>query len=104
MDFAVAVINLVKQLRQQQEYIVSSQLGRSGTSVGANIHEAQFAQSKADFITKLQISLKEANESRYWLALLVKTNYLDEQQYQTLDTACASLVSMLVASIKTAKS
>ena len=56
MDFAVAVINLVKQLRQQQEYIVSSQLGRSGTSVGANIHEAQFAQSKADFITKLQIS------------------------------------------------
>ena len=70
MDFAVAVINLVKQLRQQQEYIVSSQLGRSGTSVGANIHEAQFAQSKADFITKLQISLKEANESRYWLALL----------------------------------
>ena len=104
MDFAVAVINLVKQLRQQQEYIVSSKLGRSGTSVGANIHEAQFAQSKADFITKLQISLKEANESRYWLALLVKTNYLDEQQYQTLDAACASLVSMLVASIKTAKS
>ncbi len=104
MDFAVAVINLVKQLRQQQEYIVSSQLGRSGTSVGANIHEAQFAQSKADFITKLQISLKGANESRYWLALLVKTNYLDEQQYQTLDASCASLVSMLVASIKTAKS
>ena len=83
--------------------MISSQLGRSGTSIGANIREAQFAQSKSDFISKLQIALKEANESRYWLALLKRTGYLDAQQYQALDELCASLVSMLVASIKTAK-
>ena len=103
MDFAVKVIELAKLLRQKQEYIVSSQLGRSGTSIGANIREAQFAQSKSDFIFKLQIALKEANESRYWLELLERTGYLDTRQYQSLDEACASLVSMLVASIKTIK-
>ena len=103
MDFAVEVVKLVKLLRQKEEYIVSSQLGRSGTSIGANIREAQFAQSKADFVSKLQIALKEANESRYWLDLLEKTGYLDTQRYHALDDACASLVSMLVASIKTAK-
>lgn len=102
-DFAVEVVKLVKQLRQKQEYVISSQFGRSGTSIGANIREAQFAQSKSDFVSKLQIALKEANESRYWLELLERTGYLDTRQYQALDEACASLVSMLVASIKTAK-
>ncbi len=103
MDFAVAVITLVSQLRQGKEAIISSQLGRSGTSIGANIREAQFAQSKADFVSKLQIALKEAHETRYWLELLLRTGYLDREQYKKLDDSCASLVSMLVSSIKTAK-
>ena len=103
MDFAVAVFTLVSQLRQDREYIVSSQLGRSGTSIGANIREAQFAQSKADFVSKLQIALKEAHETRYWLELLLRAGSLDSEQYKKLDDSCASLVSMLVSSIKTAK-
>ncbi len=103
MDFAVAVLALVRQLRQENETVISSQLGRSGTSIGANIREAQFAQSKADFVSKLQIALKEAHETRYWLELLLRTGYLDRKQYQKLDDHCASLVSMLVSSIKTAK-
>ena len=62
MDFAVQIINLVKQLKEQRESITSNQIGRSGTSIGANIHEAQYAQGKKDFISKLEIALKEASE------------------------------------------
>ena len=76
MDFAVAIINLVKELREKRETIISNQIGRSGTSIGANIREAQYAHGKADFIAKLQIALKEANETGYWLELLYKTGYL----------------------------
>ena len=74
MDFAVSIINLVKQLKEKRESIISNQIGRSGTSIGANIREAQYAHGKADFISKLQIALKEANETGYWLELLYKTN------------------------------
>ena len=66
-DFAVSIINLVKELRAKHESIISNQIGRSGTSIGANIREAQYAHGKADFIAKLQIALKEANETGYWL-------------------------------------
>ena len=76
---------------------------RSGTSIGANIREAQYAHGKADFIAKLQIALKEANETGYWLELLFKTNYINENQYKELDTVCAGIHAMLVASINTAK-
>ena len=76
MDFAVAIITLVKRLKEQRESIISNQIGRSGTSIGANIREAQYAHGKADFIAKLQIALKEANETGYWLELLYKTGYL----------------------------
>lgn len=103
MDFAVQIVNLVKLLKQQRESIISNQIGRSGTSIGANIREAQYAHSKADFIAKLQIALKEANETGYWLELLYKTNYLTETDYKTLESACAGLRVMLIASIKTAK-
>ena len=75
MDFAVYIINLVKYLKEKRESIISNQIGRSGTSIGANIREAQYAHGKADFIAKLQIALKEANETGYWLELLFKTNY-----------------------------
>ena len=103
MDFAVSIINLVKRLKENKEHIISNQIGRSGTSIGANIREAQYAHGKADFIAKLQIALKEANETGYWLELLYKTNYLTEPQYKQLDSACTGIRAMLVASINTAK-
>lgn len=102
-EFAVAIINLVKMLKESKEHIVANQIGRSGTSIGANIREAQYAHSKAEFISKLQIALKEANETGYWLELLLKTEYISEAQYKELDAACVSLRAMLVASINTAK-
>ena len=103
MDFAVSVINLVRYLKENKEHIISNQIGRSGTSIGANIREAQYAHGKADFIAKLQVALKEANETGYWLELLLKTNYISENQFKELDKICTSLRAMLVASINTAK-
>ena len=103
MDFAVQIISLIKDLKIKHESIISNQIGRSGTSIGANIREAQYAHGKADFIAKLQIALKEANETGYWLELLFKTEYITEQQYKTLDSACASIRIMLISSINTAK-
>ena len=103
MNFAVSIINLVKYLKDNKEHIISNQIGRSGTSIGANIREAQYAHGKADFIAKLQIALKEANETGYWLELLYKTSYIAELQYKELDSACTGLRAMLIASINTAK-
>lgn len=103
MDFAVQIINLVKSLKEKRESIISNQIGRSGTSIGANIREAQYAHGRADFIAKLQIALKEASETGYWLELLHKTNYIDNAEYKKLDASCASIRVMLVSSIKTAK-
>ncbi len=103
MDFAVSIINLVKTLKEKRETIISNQIGRSGTSIGANICEAQYAHGKADFIAKLQIALKEANETGYWLELLYKTNYIDEEVYRNLDSACTSIRVMLISSINTTK-
>lgn len=103
MDFAVAIIELVRELKGKKESIISNQIGRSGTSIGANIREAQYAHGKADFIAKLQIALKEANETGYWLELLFKTGYIEQMQYQILESSCRSLRVMLIASINTAK-
>lgn len=103
MDFAVEIINLVKELKGKHESIISNQIGRSGTSIGANIHEAQYAQGRKDFISKLQIALKEANETGYWLELLVKSEYIGEEEYKKLSANCASIRVMLIASVNTAK-
>ena len=103
MDFSVDIINLVKFLKSNHETIIANQIGRSGTSIGANIHEAQYAQGKKDFISKLEIALKEANETGYWLELLYRTKYIDEQTFKTLSSKCISLRVMLIASCKTAK-
>ena len=103
MDFSVDIINLVKQLKEHREAIISNQIGRSGTSIGANIHEAQYAQGKKDFVSKLEIALKEASETGYWLELLHRTNYIDEQLYKSLSAKCTSLRVMLIASCRTAK-
>ena len=103
LDFAVQIINLVKSLKEKRESIISNQIGRSGTSIGANIREAQYAHGKADFVARLQIALKEANETGYWLDLLAKTNYITEEEYKALDSSCTSIRVMLVSSINTAK-
>ena len=103
MDFAVEIINLVKELKSKKESIISNQIGRSGTSIGANIREARYAHGTADFIAKLQISLKEASETGYWLELLFKTGYIDETMYKLLDSKCTSIRVMLISSINTAK-
>lgn len=103
VDFAVAIIELVKLLKLKLESIISGQIGRSGTSIGANIREAQYAHGKADFIARLQIALKEANETGYWLELLHRTNYISDSEYKALDASCASLRVMLISSIRTAK-
>lgn len=103
MDFAVDIIELVKYLKSNHESIISNQIGRSGTSIGANIHEAQYAQGKKDFISKLEIALKEASETGYWLELLYRTKYIDEQSFKELSSKCISLRVMLIVSCKTAK-
>ena len=103
MDFAVSIIHLVKELKAKKESVIANQIGRSGTSIGANIHEAQYAHSRADFIAKMQIALKEANETGYWLELLFRTEYIDEAMYRMLSRKCTALRAMLVASVKTAK-
>ncbi len=100
-EFAVQILRLTDSIKGH--YSLANQLERSGTSIGANIREAQYAHGKPDFISKLQIALKEANETGYWLELLYKTNYIDEQTYKSLDTACASIRVILIASINTAK-
>ena len=103
MDFSIQIINLVKQLKERRESIISNQIGRSGTSIGANIREAKYAHGPADFISKMQIALKEANETGYWLELLYKTDYISAEQYNFLESKCKSLRAMLVSSINTAK-
>ena len=103
LDFSVDIINLVKFLKANHETIISNQIGRSGTSIGANIHEAQYAQGKKDFISKFEIALKEANETGYWLELLHRTEYIDEQTFKSLSSKCATLRVMLIASCITAK-
>ncbi len=103
MDFAVEIIELVKYLKSKHEMVIANQIGRSGTSIGANIHEANYAQGKKDFISKLEIALKEASETGYWLELLHRTNYIDATQYKSLSDKCASIRVMLITSCRTAK-
>ena len=103
MQFAVDIIQLVKYLKTSKETIISNQIGKSGTSIGANIHEAQYAQGKKDFISKLEIALKEASETGYWLELLYRTKYINEQTFKDLSSKCATIRVILIASCKTAK-
>jgi len=103
--FAIRVIKLSQFLQKEKsEYILSKQILKSGTAIGALIRESEFGQSKADFISKLSIALKEANESDYWLSLLYDTNYIDEKIFTSLQVDCNEIISLLVSSIKTLKS
>ena len=104
IDFAIRMTNCYKYLMEEKnEYIMSKQMFRSGTSIGANIHEGVQAQSKADFISKLGISLKEATETSYWLVVLNRANFLEEKLYLSLKEDLDSIIRILVASIKTSK-
>lgn len=103
MDFAVKIVNLNKELLKTKEYSISNQIIRSGTSIGANIREAKFAQSDLDFIHKMSIALKEANETLYWIELLKRTNYINDQDYKILHKDCDELVRMLHSTVLTCK-
>ncbi len=101
--FAVRVINLAKWLQNNREFILCKQVIRSGTAVGALIREAEFAESNADYIHKLHIALKEANETAYWLFLLKDTGFIKENMYESMDKDCQELIRLLVSSLKTLK-
>ena len=103
-EFAKDIIFLCRRLKQNSvESALLNQLLRCGTSVGANVHEAQYAQGTKDFISKLEIALKECNESEYWLELLCETNSLTEAEFKDFHNKCLELRRMLVSSVTTVK-
>ena len=103
-SFAVRIVKLCKHLNEsKKEYILSKQLLRAGTSVGANIAEAEQAQSRADFISKMSIALKEAVETNYWLRLLQASEYLSEKEFLSIHGDCCELEKMLTAIIKSTR-
>ena len=103
-DFAVDIVNLCRTVKtDKKESVLTNQLLRSGTSIGANIHESKYAHGTADFVSKMQIALKECYESEYWLELLFRTEYIDESIYNELRNACGSIRRMLISSINTTK-
>lgn len=103
-DFAVEIVELCNFIKsEQKESVLTNQLLRSATSIGANIHESKYAQSPADFVSKMQIALKECYESEYWLELLCRTGYIEENYYKIVLNHCGAIRRMLIASINTAK-
>jgi four helix bundle protein len=102
--FAIRIVKLYSFLcDEKKEFVLSKQLLRSGTVIGALIKEAEFGQSKADFINKMSIALKEANETDYWLHLLKDTDFLNEKMFESISADCVELIKMLVATVKTSK-
>jgi four helix bundle protein len=102
--FAIRIIRAYKFLNsEQKEFVLSKQMLRSGTAIGALIREAEHAESKADFIHKLSIALKEANETEYWLLLLHDTDYFDDKSFTSINVDCQELIKMLISIIKSSK-
>ncbi len=102
--FSVRIVNLYNFLRRnKKEYVLSTQVLRSGTSIGANIHEASNAQSRKDFLSKMYISYKEATETEYWIKLLFETNYINSTEYNSILTDCVEIKRILYCIIKTTK-
>jgi len=102
--FAIEIVRVCQVLQsEKKEFVLSKQLLRIGTSIGALIREAEFGQSKADFTHKMSIALKEGNETLYWLSLLKDTDYIIESDFLKLQSVCKELIAMLVATIKTMK-
>jgi len=104
MQLSIDVLAMAKELRAMNECIISNQISRSATSVCANIAESKYGHSRADFIAKLEIALKEANETGKWLEMLYKADYIDEATFKSIDKTCATIRILLIASLKTAKS
>jgi len=105
-DFAVRIVNMVKYLVRRipfAEQPICIQLLKSGTSIGANIREAEHAESTEDFIHKLKVSLKEANETEYWIELFYRTEYITKEQYESLSVDCSELNKLLISIIKKTK-
>jgi four helix bundle protein len=104
MLFAIRIVNLFKVLKKERkEFVMSKQVLRSGTSIGANIREAEFAESKLDFIHKLAIAQKECNETIYWLELLQRTDYLSKEEFDSINMDAVEMMRLITSSIKTAK-
>ena len=102
--FAIRIVKLYRYLQNdKKEFIMSKQVLRSGTSIGANIHEAYFGQSRKDFISKMQVALKEASETEYWLNLLTDTEYLGKEESDSIINDCVELAKMLHSTVKTSK-
>ena len=105
VKFAIRIIEMYKYLNgKKQEQVISKQLLRSGTSIGANVSEGVYAQSRSDFISKMSIALKEAAETEYWLELLIKTGYITEEQHNSMNEDCRELIKLLVSIVKNTKS
>lgn len=103
-SFALRIIKLYKHLIiEQKEYVLSKQVLRSGTAIGALVKEAEHAQSKADFINKMNIALKEANETEYWLMLLKDSDYLDEKSFSSIHLDSSEMIKLLASIVKTSK-
>ena len=104
LSFAVRIVNLSKYLQEEhREHVLSRQVLRSGTSVGANVREAMYGQSRNDFIAKMSISLKEIAETEYWLELLMRTMYLTNEQYQSIKDDCSEIAKLLTSIVKNTK-
>ena len=104
-EFAKQIVLLCRDIKANyRESVLTNQLLRSGTSIGANLHEAQYAQGTKDFISKLEIAQKECYETEYWLELLFDTGYIPEQQYRAIQNNCGAIRRMLIASLNTIKS
>lgn len=103
-DFAVDIVNLCRTIKEtKKESVLTNQLLRSGTSIGANIHESKYAHGTADFVAKMQIALKECYESEYWLELLNRTGYITDETYKPMQNNCGAIRRMLISSINTVK-
>jgi four helix bundle protein len=101
--FAIEIVSLYKAIVERKEFVLSKQFLRSGTSIGANVRESEHAQSKADFIHKLSIALKEANETEYWLDLLHETKYLSQTEFENIKPSIIELLKLLTSIINTSK-
>ena len=102
--FAIRIVNLYKYLKEEKsEFIMSKQLFRSGTSIGANVFEGKNAQSRADFTNKMNVALKEATESAYWLDLLHETHFLNDKEFDSIDDECSKIIDVLTKIVKATK-
>jgi four helix bundle protein len=104
LDFAVRIVNFYKYLREEKkEYVISQQILRSGTSIGANVRESRNAQTSPDYLTKLNIALKEADETQYWLEVLYQSHIISEEEFDSLNNDLKPIIAILISSIKTLK-